>query len=268
MACRKARMAMERARMTEVAQSEKTVMKEGLLTERLWFGVDSNVRADNILQNNLTEFEWVERNKIYPAFWGRNIVGENSLTLDEIDFLQSKACRIAACYSDHGVKETKEHGRRIAEDIVVIALNLGIPFGTAIFLDLGVDEYISRDCMYGYAEELLKLGFIPGFKANTDSKVEFDREFSSGMQTHRDVFAKCVIWATAPSLKEYDRVTTTHFIHPDNWIPFAPSGITRRDIAVWQYGKECHPIEDDAGRETYFNVDLVRDDEIIKKYMF
>jgi len=53
MTCRKARMAMERAQMTEVVQSEKTVMKEGQPIERLWFGVDSNVRADNILQNNL-----------------------------------------------------------------------------------------------------------------------------------------------------------------------------------------------------------------------
>lgn len=268
MACRKARRVLERTQVAEMVQSEKTVMKEGQPTDRLWFGVNSTVRADNLLQNNLTEFEWVEKNKLYPAFWGRNIIGENSLTLDEIDFLHGKACRIAAIYADHGIKETEDHGRQIAEEIAEIAMNLKIPFGTAIFLDLGYDEYISRDCMLGYAEELFEEGFVPGFKANTDSKVEFDREYSRGMQTHRDVFSKCVIWATSPGLKEFDRVTTTHFIHPDNWVPFAPSGITRRDIAVWQYGKECHPIEDYRENKTYFNVDLVRDDEIIKKYMF
>ena len=52
------------------------------------------------------------------------------------------------------------------------------------------------------------------------------------------------------------------------YLPFAPSGITRQDIAVWQYGKSCHPIADDKGRETAFNVNLVRDDRVITQKMF
>ena len=63
-------------------------------------------------------------------------------------------------------------------------------------------------------------------------------------------------------------MTTTHFIHPDNWKPYAPSGITRREIAIWQYGKDCHPIEDDMGNMTTFNINLVRNEEIIKYNMF
>ena len=62
--------------------------------------------------------------------------------------------------------------------------------------------------------------------------------------------------------------TTSHLIHPDNWKPFAPSGIKRGEIALWQYGKECHPIEDDEGKETTFNIDLVRNDDIIIEKMF
>ena len=122
--------------------------------------------------------------------------------------------------------------------------------------------------MKGFAQGLMSQGYTPAFMANTDAKFDFDHEFSRGLQTDREVFEKCIIWAVAPSLAEYERVTTTHLIHPDNWHPYAPSGITRADIAVWQYGKNCHPIHDDAGVETTFNVDLVRNVNIILDKMF
>ena len=122
--------------------------------------------------------------------------------------------------------------------------------------------------MRGFATTLLKCGLTPGFKANTDAAFDFDREYSGGMQSDRQVFEKCLIWAVAPSLTEYDRVTTTHLIHPDNWVPFAPSSIRRSDIAVWQYGKNCHPIYDDADNETTFNVNLVRNERVIIEKMF
>ena len=48
--------------------------------ERLLFGADSSFRADTLLQNNIDHFEWIVRNKIYPNFIGRKIVGENALT--------------------------------------------------------------------------------------------------------------------------------------------------------------------------------------------
>jgi len=88
------------------------------------------------------------------------------------------------------------------------------------------------------------------------------------MQSDRELFEKCLVWAVAPSLEEYDHITTSHLIRPDNWIPYAPSGITRRDIALWQYGKNCHPIQDDAGNDTSFNLNLVRNEEVIIHKMF
>ena len=63
-------------------------------------------------------------------------------------------------------------------------------------------------------------------------------------------------------------MTTTHLIHPDNWMPFAPSGIKRKDIAVWQYGKSCHPIADDHDTEATFNINLVRNEKVIIEKMF
>ncbi len=122
--------------------------------------------------------------------------------------------------------------------------------------------------MLGFAKAMIAEGYTPAFKANTDAKFAFDREFSRGMQTNKDVFDKCLIWAVAPTIAEYDGITTTHLIHPDNWTPYAPSGITRADIAIWQYGKECHPIEDDKGKPVTFNIDLVRNIQVITEKMF
>ena len=255
-------------RLAEEEQPETTEVESKAAVERLLFGVDSRTPADTLLQNNITAFEWAVRNKRYPNFWGRNMAGEQALTKSEIDFLHSKGCKVAAIYPDSGEKRTEGQGQALAEKIKETAVKLEIPQGTAIFLEISEEETATRDFMRGVAGGLLRSGFVPGFRANTDARYSFDYEYSRGMQTDRDLFSRCLIWAVAPGLKEYDRVTTTHLIHPDNWIPFAPSAIKRNDIAVWQYGKNCHPIDDDAGNETTFNVDLVKNDRVIMEKMF
>ena len=236
--------------------------------ERLFFGVDSTVMSTDVLQNNLSQFEWVVRNKVYPNFWGRNLIGENALTKEEVVFLHRKGCKIAPIYSAMGEKKTEEQGKILAKHADFCARELGIASGTVIFFEIPESDIVTQEFMYGFANMCLKEGFVPGFRANTDAKFDFDREFSRGMQTDKSVFEKCLIWAVSPSLAEYERVTTTHFIHPDHWIPFAPSAITRKDISIWQYGKSCHPIEDDAGTETTFNVNLVRNEQILIDKMF
>lgn len=235
---------------------------------KLRFGIDSEAQSNDLLQNNITEFEWAVRNKIYPDFWGRRINGKDKLTKEEISFLHDKGCKIAAIYTPSDVKETEEQGKIEAKKATVIALELSIPMGAAIFMEIPENENVTRDYMKGFAIGVMEEGYTPGFKANTDAAYAFDREYSRGIQTDKDTFIECLIWTVSPSLKEYDRVTTTHLIHPDEWKPFAPSGIKRNDIAVWQYGKNCHPIEDDMGKETTFNVNLVRNDSIIIEKMF
>ena len=270
MACRSAYRlkANENAQMIENEIPKNKEMKISPKVSRLLFGADSKVPADDVLQNNLTEFEWVKRNKLYPVFFGRNIVGEDSLTKEEIDFLHEKGCKIVPIYRSSTQKKTDEQGMSEAEKIVSVASKLDIPHGTVIFFEFKDAEKVSRDFMRGYAKKLISKGYIPGFKANTDAKFSFDKEFSRGMQTNRRVFSECLIWAVSPSLEEYDRITTSHLIHPDEWKPFAPSGITRNEIAIWQYGKNCHPIYDDVGRETTFNLNLVRNEAVIIEKMF
>ena len=268
MACRNAYTTKTTFNETATVQSNITKPTVAKTVDRLLFGVDSKIQADDLLQNNINEFEWVVRNKIYPNFWGRNLTGENCLTKEEIKFLHRKGCKIAAILSSSDAKDTEEAGKVLAKKADLSAYELNIPEGTAIFLEIADGENVSRDFMKGFAKVLMAEGYTPAFKANTDAKFSFDREFSRGMQTDKDIFEKCLVWAVAPTLAEYDRITTTHLIHPDNWGPFAPSGITRNDIAIWQYGKECHPINDDSGKETTFNINLVRNSQVIIEKMF
>lgn len=189
---------------------------KGEAVERLLFGVDSNVSSQVLLQNNIDMFEWVVRNKVYPSFWGRTMVGEYALTEAEIDFLHRKACKIAPIYESLEEKKSEEQGNHLAAKVVRKAKELEIPRGTAIFLEIRERETVTRDFMRGYAKKMLESGYSPAFRANTDAKFGFDREFSRGMQTDRGIFEACLIWATTPTVKEYDRITTTHLIHPDN----------------------------------------------------
>lgn len=247
---------------------EGAEIEEWLSVSKLLFGVNSNTRSNEILQNNLTEYEWAERNKIPPNFWGRNINGKNALTLEEVGFLHSKACKVAAIYYPENPMITEEQGRDDAKRAVDISLRLPIPLESAIFLEVEDDKRITRDYIKGFAEKLMEEGYVSGFKANTDAAYIFDREYSRGLQTDEEIFKAILIWATAPSIEEYDNITTTHLIHPDNWIPFAPSGVTRKDITVWQYGSNCHPIYDNEDNLTMFNLDLVRNSNVIIKRMF
>lgn len=236
--------------------------------DRLLFGVDSKIQADDLLQNNIDEFEWVVRNKIYPNFFGRCITGENCLSKEEITFLHSKGCKIAAIYAEDCEKQTEEQGVILAKRVDIRALELGIPEGAAIFLEINDDEYVSSDFIRGFAKGLMIEGYTPGFKANTDAKYSFDREFSRCMQSNAETFKKCLVWAIEPTVAEYNGITTSHLIHPDNWMPFAPSGIIRDEIAIWQYGRDCHPIEDNMGKVTTFNLNLVRNEQVIIEKMF
>lgn len=269
MACKGAAHAKALAEASRIAALQPRIktIEETVNVERLLFGVESEIQADDILQNNISMFEWVVRNKVYPGFWGRNLVGENALTKEEIDFLHSKGCKIAAIYTDSGEKQTEEQGKAVGEIVLALAFDLEIPQDTAVFLNVG-EESISKDYLKGFAKELIVSGYTPAFKANTDARINFDREFSRGLQTDSDIFQLCLVWAISPTLTEYDGMTTTHLIHPDNWKPYAPSGIKRKDISVWQYGKDCHPIDDDMDRETTFNINLVRNEKVIIEKMF
>ncbi len=268
MACRSARTNLTAVVANPVQTAAVAETKSAPKNYDFKVGVDTVLQANDLLQNNLIHFDWVAKNKSYPNFWGRYLTGENRLTKEEIKFLHSKGCKIVPIYKDSEPKETEEQGKIHAKKIAIIAMELGITEGTAIFLELPETFKITRDYLKGYALGMFSEGYVPGFKANTDAKYIFDAEYSRGTRSDNELFKKCLIWSVSPNIKQYERTTNSHFIHPDYWGPFAPSGITRDDIAIWQYGIQCHPINDDEGRETSFNVNLVINPKIIIENMF
>ena len=100
-------------------------------------------------------------------------MGENALTKEEIDFIHSKGCKIAAIYTDLGDKKTEEQGKSTGEKAVALAFGLEIPQGSAIFLDID-EEFADKDYLKGFASQVIKSGYTPAFKANTDAKFDFD----------------------------------------------------------------------------------------------
>ncbi len=262
--------AQESLQYAEAAASKNTMMPNmsGCSVERLIFGVDSKIPATGLLQNNITEFEWVKRNNEHPMFWGRCISGENALSREEIKFLHLNGCKVAPLYFASQSKENADDGKADAESAAAAAKMLEIKQGAAIFLVIEDSDRLHIEYLKEFVKTMLDRGYIPGFKANTDAAFAFDRQFSRGMLFDRKSFEKCLVWATSPSLVKYERITDTHIIQPDIWRPFAPSSISRNDISVWQYGKNCHPILDDEGNETVFNVDLVKNIENISNTMF
>ena len=71
----------------ELSDKADEVKVRTMSNDRLFFGVESRIQSDDILQNNLTMFDWATKNKLYPNFWGRNINGEDCLTKEEILFI-------------------------------------------------------------------------------------------------------------------------------------------------------------------------------------
>ena len=78
MACRDTIGTNNQMRMETSTQVSRTEDSISLSTGPFYFGVDSATRADTVLQNNLTLFDWVTRNKMYPNYWGRYIGGEKT----------------------------------------------------------------------------------------------------------------------------------------------------------------------------------------------
>ncbi len=236
--------------------------------DSLIFGADSSAPADTVLQNNLTLLEWVERNKQHPDFFGRSINKGGALTEKELDYLHANGCRIALIYLPITACRAEVQGIVDGEGAASAAKLLGIPEQCTLFARVAHCEAVTAEYMSGFILTLESAGYTAGFLANTDAHTCFDREFSRGLLHSRPIFEKAVLWASEPSLEQYYRTETSHFIHPDAYAPFAPSGIRPNDTAVWQYGRECHPIGDRLGNECTFNTNLIRNVSIMNKCFY
>lgn len=248
---------------TVTGQAASAPAQNGTPVGMVFFGVNSTARADTVLQHNITLFEWVLRNQSHPYFWGRTISGENALTADEMNFIQTNGCKIIPIYSETDASNmtTHQQGATDANKVIVSASGLSINPGTTLYMQIDPLSNVSSDYMLGYAKAIISSGYIPGFYANTDALYDFDHQFSRGYQANPDTFKQCQIWAMSPDKPELYQTTDAHTTLPDCWGPFCPSCLTKDQISIWQFGNKCHPIQDYSGNNISINISIAKNPE-------
>lgn len=197
------------------------------------FGVSSATPSNQRLKNGYTLYDWVKRQKCFPAFWGRTLLGENCITREEISFLRDKDCKILLMVRD--LSETIVSGISGIDDAlraVEAAQALGVPqnAGIAIVAEFDPEWSINHNWMISFAQFLSANGYVPGFAGNTDSSknFNFDRQSSHYVQATNHVnLYDAVFLATEPKIDGT----------PEQWEPFCPSALEPENMHLWACGK-------------------------------
>ncbi len=216
-----------------------------------YFGVDTETRVDELLQNNITLFDWIRKNQGFPYFIGRRINGENALTSEEMSFISSNGSKTIPILTAVTEKSAKDN----AKIAITLLEDLKIERNTPVFVEIDAEK-VTDEFLKEFATEVLSGGYIPGFYVDTDSYNNFDRLFSRAYQANEELMKQCKIWALSPEMEEFYETKNGHNEKPDIWGPFAPSCISKEQISFWQYGRKCHPINTYKGDKAYFNLNL------------
>ncbi|MBR2464698.1 MAG: hypothetical protein IKM42_07200 [Clostridia bacterium] len=196
------------------------------------FGVSSMLPSNQKLKNGYTMYDWVMRQKCFPTFWGRGLLGPHAITEEEVAFLRSKNCKIMLVVQDLTEAEVSgSNGVKEAFRVVESARKLNVPQDNSvtIFAEFKPDWSVNHNWMIGFAGILSMNGYIPGFIGNTDSakNFNFDRQCSHYVQATEKVNQfGAVYMATEPKCSK----------PPQKWKPFCPSALNREDMHLWKTG--------------------------------
>jgi len=196
------------------------------------FGVSSATPIHKKLKNGYTLYDWVKRQKCFPAFCMRTLCGEDKLTAEEIEFLRGKDCKIGLVVRD--LTEAKVSGASGTQDAlkaVEVAKECGVPAneGIALFAEIKPGWSVNHNWMISFAQTVSANGYVPAFIGNTDSSknFNFDRQCSHYVQATRDVnYLGAVFMATEPKCDGM----------PTEWTPYCPSALGPEDIQLWCCG--------------------------------
>lgn len=197
------------------------------------FGVDSVTPANQKLKNGYTMYEWVMRQKGFPAFWGRPISGDHALTEEERQFFKEKGCKLCLLFDELTEKDISgTNGDADALRAAAAAQALGVPRnkGIVIYVNVPSNGSINHNWMLSFANTLAADGYVPGFIGNTDSSLNFnfDRQSSHYMQA---IGGK-------KSLPTSFGATEPKCDHsPTTWEPYCPSAMQQEDIDLWRCGE-------------------------------
>ena len=196
------------------------------------FGVNSATPINKKLKNGYTMYDWVKRQKCFPAFCMRTLCGGDKITAEEIEFLKAKDCKVGLVIRD--LTEAKVSGVNGTEDAlkaVETAKELGVPQneGIALFAEIKPEWSVNHNWMISFAQVVSANGYVPAFIGNTDSSknFNFDRQASHFADfTKADNYLDTVFMATEPKLDKM----------PEKWEPYCPSALEQDDIDLWVCG--------------------------------
>ena len=199
---------------------------------RTIFVVSSATSINKKLKNGYTMYDWVKRQKCFPAFCMGTLSGEGKITAEEIEFLKSKDCKIGLVIRD--LTEAKVSGVNGTEDAlkaVETAKLLGVPqnSGIALLAEIKPDWSVNHNWMISFAQVVSANGYVPAFIGNTDlsKNFNFDRQCSHFVQATKDAnYFAAFYMATEPKL---DSVAT-------EWTPYCPSALEPEKISLCSCG--------------------------------
>lgn len=196
------------------------------------FGVSSATPLNKKLKNGYTMYDWVKRQKCFPAFCMRTLSGDGKITAEEIEFLKEKDCKIGLVIRDLAEAMVSVlSGTEDALKAVEAERELGVPQneGIALFAEIKPEWSINHNWMISFARIISANGYVPGFIGNTDSSknFNFDRQSSHFVQaTANEKCFGCVFMATEPKLDSM----------PEKWEPYCPSALEPEDMQLWCCG--------------------------------
>lgn len=196
------------------------------------FGVSSVTPINKKLKNGYTMYDWVKRQKCFPAFCMRTLCGEGAITKEEIEFLRDKDCKIGLVIRNlTEAMVSTNFAAKEAMFAIEEAKKLNVPQnkGIVLFAEIQSDWSVNHDWMISFAQIVFNNGYIPGFIGNTDSSknFNFDRQSSHYLQsTKGDNYFNAVFMATEPKLDKM----------PEKWEPYCPSGFEPEGMSLWCCG--------------------------------
>ncbi|MBO5097011.1 MAG: hypothetical protein J6B96_01700 [Agathobacter sp.] len=193
------------------------------------YGINSLTPINQKLKNGYTMYDWAKRKKCFPSFCMRTLSGENKITMEEVEFLKARDCKIGLVLRDlTEVKVSRTNGTEEALLAATAAEKLGVPKnrGIALFAEIKPEWSVNHNWMISFAQTLSEKGYVPAFIGNTDSSknFNFDRQSSHYVQATESVnHFGAVFMATEPKTDSM----------PEKWEPYCPSALEPEDMHLW-----------------------------------
>jgi hypothetical protein len=206
---------------------------------RLLWGVDSCKPLGNDA-SGYSLYGQVARLLGTPDFWGRYMTRTYNcpgISASEISTAAAKHLGILPIYNDYDCNAVRTYnvGLRYATEATAAAVNLGIPQGSVVAVDI---EPYGEQCpgaarvdaafIEGWYDGVMMAGYIPLFYGNGTAGSEFGNAWCRAVKERPEVAVDSFLWTFQPSL--VGRFTKAR---APEFTPYSPG--CAGNFAAWQY---------------------------------